>query len=128
MPVVQFTPFSSTVSPAFWHALIKVKLEVQKLSADALPIVASYSAGRSIKDRETGADIPLNSNLSVLEDAFHPREQTQAPPGSTIALGQFKNFNTIEEFKEADKQALFNSLAEEVDAISPVLSLLSTLM
>lgn len=113
MVVVQFAPFSSTVSPAFWHSLIKVKLEIQKLSSESLPIVASYSAGRSIKDRETGADVALASNLIVADDSLQ-LERFQAPPGSTLVRGAFKNFNTIEEFKNADKQTIFNDLAQEV--------------
>lgn len=35
-------------------------------------------------------------------------------PGSIHAPGVFKNYNTIEEFKAADKTALFNQVADEV--------------
>lgn len=33
---------------------------------------------------------------------------------SVAARGVFKNYNTIEEFKAADKAALFNEVANEV--------------
>ncbi|KAF8328206.1 uncharacterized protein EI90DRAFT_1613500 [Cantharellus anzutake] len=114
MAPVQFTPFASTVSPAFWHTLTKVKLEVQKLSSDVLPIVASYKAGRTFRDRETGVDVSLPSDLSLAEDAFDPPDQARSGRGAAISRGYFKNFNTIEEFKAADKQLLFNNLCGEI--------------
>lgn len=36
------------------------------------------------------------------------------PSGSVLATGTFKNFNTIEEFKTADKTALFNQEAQHI--------------
>jgi ubiquitin-like modifier-activating enzyme ATG7 len=33
-------------------------------------------------------------------------------PHSVVASGAFKNFNTIEDFKAADKTALFNQASE----------------
>ena len=36
------------------------------------------------------------------------------PAGSISCTGFFKNYNTIEEFKAADKAALFNQVAEQV--------------
>lgn len=113
MVTVQFTPFSSTVSPAFWHALVKLKLDVLKLSEGKIPIVASYAAGRTLKDRETGADVALPSSVTLSEDAFRDSASVHPPPGSTLTIGKFKNFNTIEDFKNADKQALFNEAADE---------------
>ena len=70
MPIVQFTPFSSLVQPAFWHALTDLKIDVLRLSDEAIPIHGSYSAGRSVKDRESGAEIALGCNLSVGGESF----------------------------------------------------------
>ena len=39
------------------------------------------------------------------------------PPHSVIASGAFKNFNTIEDFKAADKTALFNQASKEVSLL-----------
>lgn len=114
MPTIQFAPFSSTVSPAFWHALVKIKLDVLKLDQGEIPIVASYAAGRTITDRETGAGIALPSSVTLDENAFSPAASVHTPPGSSLTSGKFKNFNTIEDFKNADKSALFNQLADEV--------------
>jgi Ubiquitin-like modifier-activating enzyme ATG7 N-terminus len=38
-------------------------------------------------------------------------------PYSVVASGAFKNFNTIEDFKAADKTALFNQASEEVSSL-----------
>jgi ubiquitin-like modifier-activating enzyme ATG7 len=70
MPIVQFTPFSSLVQPAFWHALTDLKIDVLRLSDDALPVTASYTVGRSVTDRETGNEIALGCNMIIGADAF----------------------------------------------------------
>ncbi|KAJ7823948.1 hypothetical protein B0H14DRAFT_2825185 [Mycena olivaceomarginata] len=99
MPIVQFTPFSSLVQPAFWHELTKLKIDVLRLSDEALPVTGSYSVGRSINDRETGNEIVLGCNLSVGPESFD--KSTQPSSGTFLAKGHFKNYNTIEEFKAA---------------------------
>ncbi|KAJ7158289.1 hypothetical protein C8R43DRAFT_995316 [Mycena crocata] len=112
MPVVQFAPFSSLVQPAFWHELTSLKIDVLRLSDEALPINGSYSVGRSVTDRETGKEIVLGCNLSVGPESFD--KSAQHPSGSFVAKGHFKNYNTIEEFKAADKTALFNQETEKM--------------
>ncbi|KAL4079347.1 hypothetical protein J3A83DRAFT_4086462 [Scleroderma citrinum] len=112
MPVVQFTPFSSLVQPEFWHALTRVKIDVLRLSDESLTVNGSYTVGRSIRDRETGQDVALGCNLVLGADAFE--KTPQVPAMSVSAHGVFKNYNTIEEFKAADKAALFNEVANEM--------------
>ncbi|KZT63589.1 E1-like protein-activating [Daedalea quercina L-15889] len=112
MPIVQFTPFSSLVQPAFWHALTDLKIDVLRLSDEAIPVHGSYSAGRSVKDRESGAEIALGCNLSVGGESFS--KEDKAPAHSVSATGVFKNYNTIEEFKAADKTALFAQVSDEI--------------
>ncbi|KAI0721475.1 E1-like protein-activating [Fomitopsis betulina] len=112
MPIVQFTPFSSLVQPAFWHALTDLKIDVLRLSDEAIPVHASYSAGRSVKDRESGADIALGCNLTVGSKAFS--KDNRPPAHSAFVTGVFKNYNTIEEFKAADKSALFAQVSDEI--------------
>ncbi|CDO68423.1 hypothetical protein BN946_scf184707.g4 [Trametes cinnabarina] len=111
MPIVQFAPFQSLVQPDFWHALTNLKIDVLRLSDHALPVSASYTAGRAVKDRETGTEIALGCNLTLGGDAFS--ESPQAPANAVLAKGSFKNFNTIEDFKNADKTALFNQTSDE---------------
>ncbi|KAJ8472813.1 hypothetical protein ONZ51_g8261 [Trametes cubensis] len=112
MTIVQFAPFQSLVQPDFWHALTNLKIDVLRLSDDALPVSASYTTGRSVKDRESGKEIALGCNLVVGGDAF--ADAPQLPQHSVRARGSFKNFNTIEDFKNADKTALFNHLTDEI--------------
>ncbi|KAG6381874.1 hypothetical protein JVT61DRAFT_488 [Boletus reticuloceps] len=112
MPVVQFTPFASLVQPAFWHELTRLKVDVLRLSDDELSLAGSYSVGRSIRDRETGQDVALGCNISLGADAFDKTPTVSAL--SVSARGVFKNFNTIDEFKAADKAALFNTVADEM--------------
>ena len=70
MSIVQFAPFSSLVEPSFWHALTDLKIDVLRLSDDVLELSASYSVGKSVKDRETGTEVSLGCNMSVGGDAF----------------------------------------------------------
>ncbi|CAE6484216.1 unnamed protein product [Rhizoctonia solani] len=112
MTVIQFTPLSSLVQPAFWHDLVRVKIDVLKLSAESQPVTASYSAGKSIIDRETGQDVALGCQIVLAGDAFN--DQVNVPAHTVGVRGTLKNFNTVEEFKAADKSALFNELADEL--------------
>jgi ubiquitin-like modifier-activating enzyme ATG7 len=65
MPVVLFAQFSSIVQPTFWHELSRLKLEVLRLSDDSVTLTASYSSGRTIKDRNTGQEVALGCNITV---------------------------------------------------------------
>ncbi|KAF8597544.1 ubiquitin-like conjugating enzyme [Ceratobasidium sp. AG-I] len=112
MTVIQFTPLSSLVQPAFWHDLVRLKIDVLKLSAESQPVTASYSAGKSIVDRETGQDVALGCQLVLSNDSLN--KQPSLPPHAVSVHGNLKNYNTIEEFKAADKSALFNELADEL--------------
>ena len=131
MTIVQFAPLQSLVQPAFWHALTDLKIDVLRLSDDVLPVTATYTSGRAVKDRETGQEIALGCNLTLSGDAFTKSPQyvfiylgalllltlyapCRVPQNAVSAQGSFKNFNTIEDFKNADKTALFNHVADEI--------------
>jgi ubiquitin-like modifier-activating enzyme ATG7 len=75
MPLLQFASFSSLVQPPFWHALTNIKIDVLRLSDKPLDITASYTPGRTIKDRETGADVALGCHLSIGGEAFENNAQ-----------------------------------------------------
>ncbi|KAI0088341.1 E1-like protein-activating [Irpex rosettiformis] len=112
MTIVQFSPFTSLVEPGFWHSLTDLKIDVLKLADHSVPVTASYTAGRSIVDRETGNEIALGCNVTVGADSF--TDKPHIPTHSVLAPGTFKNYNTIEEFKAADKTSLFNELTDEI--------------
>ena len=65
MPFVQFSTFSSLVQPTLWNELTRLKLEVLRLSEDNVPLTATYSVGKTIKDRNTGQEIELGCNITV---------------------------------------------------------------
>lgn len=68
--IVQFTPFSSLIQPAFWHELTRLKLDVLRLSAEEVPVTATYTAGRAVTDRETGKEVDLGCHLTLAGDAL----------------------------------------------------------
>jgi ubiquitin-like modifier-activating enzyme ATG7 len=70
MAALQFSPFTSQVSPQLWHQLSKLKIDVLKLSQDSLQLSATYGAGRTIVDRESGKDIGMGCMLSASGDGF----------------------------------------------------------
>lgn len=125
MATLQFTPFTSQVSPQLWHQLSKLKIDVLKLSKDSISLDATYGAGRTIVDRETGKDIPLGCTLNASGDGFSKDTFTPAA-NVAVASGTVFNFNTIEEFKDANKKALFAQIADKIwasfDTDSPQLS------
>ena len=114
MPILQFSPFSSIVSPEFWHKVTDLKIDVLKLSDDAVPITGTYGIGRTVVDRETGKEVVMHTNFTVGGDSFGKEGEVQQAHGGVAVNGSFKNFNTIEEFKALDKTKFFNDEAQKV--------------
>jgi len=110
MVLAQFVALSSVVQPGFWHALSDFKINDYRLSDDAVPISASYSVGRALTDRESGSVVDLGATLAVGDHALEP--DIRARPGTVVVRGMLKNFNTLEDFRSADKTALFNEHVE----------------
>ncbi|KAJ3767732.1 hypothetical protein FB446DRAFT_651684 [Lentinula raphanica] len=113
--IVQFTPLPSLTHPSFWHKLTELKLDVLKLSDAEVDITATYRVGRLIEDRESGpgAFVGVGGSLGVDEESFGQGHSSLAL-GSAVAKGVVKNYNTIEEFKAADKSKLFNEAADKI--------------
>ncbi|CDS00334.1 probable APG7-component of the autophagic system [Sporisorium scitamineum] len=129
MVILKFAPFSTNIHPTFWQELSSVKIDKLQLSDDAVPIYAHYTAGKVILDRQTGEIVSLGSQIaldatslntsSVSHDSSdHPSTSasvTQQPPLSAIAArGFLKNFNTVESFRNADKQAMFDNTLQDM--------------
>ncbi|KIM30916.1 hypothetical protein M408DRAFT_272509 [Serendipita vermifera MAFF 305830] len=113
MAALQFSPFTSQVSPQLWHQLSKLKIDVLKLSQDSIDLKATYGAGRTIVDRESGKDIGMGCMLSASGDGFL-KDRFAPAANVAIASGAVINYNTIEEFKDSNKKALFSQTADQI--------------
>lgn len=71
---LQFAPFATSISPDFWHALTTLKLNVLKLSDAPVPISATFTRGKTVKDRKTGADVGLGCTIELDGSAFEPAD------------------------------------------------------
>ncbi|KAJ8082161.1 Autophagy protein 7 [Marasmius tenuissimus] len=119
--IVQFSPLPSLISPSFWHKLTELKLDVLKLSDAEVEITGTYGVGRLFKDREATTEkwVGVGASLTVDEESFG-KGHASLPFGSSIAKGVVKNYNTIEEFKAAEKAKLLNEAADKATS-SPIL-------
>jgi hypothetical protein len=80
-------PFSLTVSPAFWHKLTDLKIDVLKLSDESLPITVTYTVGKSITDRETGKEVVPPTNFSAGGESFDVALASRS--GESVQLDSF---------------------------------------
>lgn len=115
MDPLQFAPFSTSISPDFWHSLTQLKLHVLKLSEDPVPIHATYSGGRNVKDRRTGVDVGLGATLELDGTSFDKNATLNPSSKTRVTLpGILRNYNTIEDFKNAEKSALLDQVADQI--------------
>ncbi|ESK86882.1 hypothetical protein Moror_3433 [Moniliophthora roreri MCA 2997] len=112
-PIVQFTPLPSQTHPSFWHKLTSLKLDVLKLSDAEVDITANYGVGRLFKDKNAKEGEDKWDSFGIGEGSGGEKKQN-VPFGSALAHGVVKNYNTIEEFKAADKTKLFNEAADKI--------------
>lgn len=112
--LLQFAPFTSKVSPEFWHEFAALKVNQLQLSDDDVPLAATYGAGRQAHD----VGVAVGSSLNVDGDAFGGAGSSSGASQFRIPVrGTLKNFNTIEAFGQADKLARFHALAQEVRSV-----------
>lgn len=128
MAILKFVPFSTNIHPTFWQELSSLKIDKLQLSDDAVAIHAHYTAGKVVLDRQTGESVSLGSQISLdaaslqsdmSHDSISLRSTScyavtslsavqQSCPG-IAARGFLQNFNTIESFRNADKQFIFDN-------------------
>lgn len=68
--MAQFSPFSTSIAPNFWHSLTKIKLQILKLSDESIPIHGSFTKGRTTVDRQTGQKIGFGDIFELDGNAF----------------------------------------------------------
>lgn len=115
---LQFAPFSSQIPSSFWSNLARVKVEKLQLSQESIPVRATYTSGRSVIDRTTGDFVQLPVGLYLDGEALERGKDGQRVDTTSVeVLGQLKNFNTVEDFKNADKGAILNKSGQELLSI-----------
>ncbi|OQV14553.1 Ubiquitin-like modifier-activating enzyme ATG7 [Hypsibius exemplaris] len=101
--VLQFELFSSCIDSGFWSALTRKKLDVYGLDETAKSIHGYYSIG-------SAAFLPCFMNVD--HASF---EATPSTDSHTYPLhGKLQNFNTIEKFRDSDKQLITDGEANEL--------------
>lgn len=134
MAIIKFAPFSTNIHPTFWQELCSLKIDKLQLSDEEITIHARYSVGKVILDRQTGESVSLGSQISldaaslqssgqthdtaILQSdsisTSQPTSSNQLAPSVITARGILKNFNTIESFRNADKQAIFDNTLQDI--------------
>lgn len=116
MAILKFAPFSTNIHPTFWQELSSLKIDKLQLSDEAVQIQAQYNAGKVILDRQTGESVSLGSQIHLDATSLQSSDastsqssaSTSTPSSAISARGYLKNFNTVEAFRNTDKQAIFD--------------------
>ncbi|GAB0099224.1 Ubiquitin-like modifier-activating enzyme ATG7 [Sergentomyia squamirostris] len=103
--ILQYTPFTSFVNPSFWHKLAENKINVDRLSDSAKTICGFYSNVDAI-------NCLVEVDCTAFNESFVP------PKNCFYTHGRVFNKNTIESFKEVDKNKL---LQEEGNRIAKLI-------
>ncbi|KAI1331884.1 hypothetical protein F5Y16DRAFT_395173 [Xylariaceae sp. FL0255] len=109
MATVKFAPFASEIELPFYSALFASKLEHDKLSDSARPVLGLY-------EPRPGTDPDNSVKMQVLASAL---TSTSVPLNAVRAEGIIRNTNTLEAFKQVDKAEVLNNAASQIwDAIN----------
>lgn len=105
---LQFATFASQIELPFYSALMTSKLDHDKLDDSARFILGLY-------EPRAGAEPDASTKMQILGNAL---TSSQVPLGQSRAEGLIRNVNTIEAFKNADKNAMLNQAGQQIwDAI-----------
>ena len=120
--IVKYIPFQSTADPSFWMKLGEHKLNTIKLSEENIAIKASYTIQPNVNHRIdnyvvlTGL-VPGRMRLdedSIMEEQQYEHENDAAIASNgnrndlVVSNGRIKILNTIESFKNVNKNELLN--------------------
>ncbi|PKI85401.1 Atg7p [Malassezia vespertilionis] len=119
MPLAQFAPFVSQVAPSFWNTLSSLKLNEYQLSDELIPARAEYGTSKTIVDRLSGSEMGLGCRIHLDGRSIDTQKSlvdfcVDAKSTSPSMYGYIKNFNTLQEFKVADKKMFMNQVADEI--------------
>ncbi|KAI7903438.1 E1-like protein-activating enzyme Gsa7p/Apg7p [Cokeromyces recurvatus] len=108
-PILKFTPFNSAVDASFWQSFASKKLDVLKLSDEPQVIQGYYTAGQLAIDENKPIIIP--SHFTIPSDGL---SNTINVKFGSCSKGMLINTNTIEEFRNIDKNKLFHKVSEKI--------------
>ncbi|KAI5858455.1 hypothetical protein BZA05DRAFT_381270 [Tricharina praecox] len=92
---VKFAPFESAIDLPFYYSLASHKIDHDKLDDSPRRVLGQYAPWEK-------------QRMQIQGDAL---EVDDVPTGMCRAEGMIKNFNTIEEFKKADRPAMLKKSA-----------------
>ncbi|GAB1313976.1 Autophagy protein 7 [Madurella fahalii] len=104
MAALKFVPFSSEIELPFYSALFSSKLDHDKLDDSARPVLGLY-------EPLPQADPESSTKMQILGNALTSKD---VPAGMSRAKGYIKNVNTIEEFKNIDKNAMITDAGRQI--------------
>ncbi|EHA55718.1 Autophagy protein 7 [Pyricularia oryzae] len=105
---LQFAPFESQIEMPFYSALFSRKLDHDKLDDSVRPVIGLY---QPMSERPPAESTRMQIQGGALSSSH-------VPMGYTRADGSIRNFNTIEDFKKADKGAILRQAGAQIwDAI-----------
>ncbi|OBT56430.1 E1-like protein-activating enzyme G [Pseudogymnoascus sp. 24MN13] len=105
---LQYAPFQSEIELPFYSALANLKIDHDRLDVSARQVLGLYGAPINLTSR-------TNCQMQILGNAL---SSSSVPAGLVRAEGIIRNVNTIEEFKNADKNAIINTAGKQIwDAI-----------
>lgn len=106
--LLRFQPFVSDCEPSFWAQYGKNKLDLYRLADEIHHFCASYSTSTTQAPRAI-----LSAEFSFAS----PFDDTSLPslgPMSSLLCVAMKNFNTLDEFKDANKQQMLSAEGEQL--------------
>ncbi|KAJ5627593.1 Ubiquitin-like modifier-activating enzyme atg7 [Penicillium herquei] len=106
---MQYTPFASDIELPFYTALASHKINHDKLDDSARPVLGLYEI-RSTDPENNSCRMQIHGNALT---------NVEAPGGFYRGEGMIKNFNTIEEYRNADKAQMILKSGKTIwDAIN----------
>ncbi|KAI1081201.1 E1-like protein-activating [Whalleya microplaca] len=108
MAALKFAPFQSEIELPFYSALFALKLEHDKLSDSARPVIGLYGP-------RPGTAPDDSVRMQVLASALTSKH---VPQNGIRAEGIIRNTNTLDAFKQVDKTQMIHNAARQIwDAI-----------
>ncbi|KAK7754829.1 Autophagy protein 7 [Diatrype stigma] len=104
MASLKFATFSSEIELPFYHALFASKIDHDKLSESARPILGLY-------EPRPGAQPDDSVKMQILASAL---TSGHVPANAVRAEGIIKNTNTMEAFKQVDKNEMLQKAASQI--------------